>query len=97
MKKGIHPTYYEKATVHCACGATFVVGSTKERIETEICAECHPFYTGQEKLIDTAGKVEKFRARRAKATEVKATAVPKKARTKVVHKKAEVAAVRRTK
>lgn len=69
MKKDIHPPYYEKAKVTCACGKTYTVGSTKEHIQVEICANCHPFFTGTEKLIDTAGKVEKFRARRAKAAE----------------------------
>ena len=67
MKKDIHPQYYEHAKVTCACGKTFTVGSTKEHIQVEICYNCHPFYTGKEKLIDTAGKVEKFRARREKA------------------------------
>jgi large subunit ribosomal protein L31 len=66
MKKDIHPKYYPNAKVHCACGATFEVGSTKEYIETEICYRCHPFYTGKEKIIDTAGRVEKFRERMAK-------------------------------
>ena len=60
MKKNIHPKYYQKAKVHCACGNSFEVGSTKEYIETEICFKCHPFYTGKEKLIDTAGRIQKF-------------------------------------
>ena len=63
MKKDIHPTYYENATWTCACGATYVMGSTKETLAVEICSNCHPFYTGNEKLTDTAGRVEKFRAR----------------------------------
>jgi len=67
MKKDLHPKYFDKAKATCACGAVFVVGSTKELIEVEICSNCHPFYTGKEKLIDTAGKVEKFKARREKA------------------------------
>jgi len=66
MKKDIHPKYFPKAKVHCACGANFEVGSTREYIETEICAKCHPFYTGKEKIIDTAGRVEKFKERLAK-------------------------------
>ena len=69
MKTGIHPTYYT-AKVHCACGQEFSVGSAKEKIEVEICASCHPFFTGKEKLIDTAGKVEQFKARRAAAANV---------------------------
>jgi large subunit ribosomal protein L31 len=67
MKTGIHPKYFSAAKVKCVCGNHFTVGSTKEHIEVEICYKCHPFYTGKEKLIDTAGKVEKFRARREKA------------------------------
>ena len=63
MKKEIHPTYYPNAKVVCACGNTFTVGATQELIETEICSACHPFYTGKEKLVDTAGRVERYRAR----------------------------------
>ena len=67
MKQDIHPTYYDKAKVKCACGNQFTIGSTKQEIEVEICSNCHPFYTGKEKMIDIAGKVERFKARRAKA------------------------------
>jgi len=67
MKQDIHPQYYPKATVKCACGNTFTIGSTKPEIQVEICYACHPFYTGKKVLIDTAGRVEKFKARRAKA------------------------------
>jgi len=66
-KKDIHPEYYSNAKVSCACGARFTLGSTKPEIKVEICSKCHPFYTGREELIDTAGRVEKFKARRAKA------------------------------
>lgn len=66
MKKDIHPKYYPSATVKCACGNIFTIGSTKEFIEVEICSKCHPFYTGKEKIIDTMGRVEKFRKRLAK-------------------------------
>jgi len=66
MKQNIHPKYYNKASVHCACGNTFSVGSTKEYIETEICFKCHPFYTGKEKIVDTLGQVQKFKERMAK-------------------------------
>lgn len=68
MKTDIHPTYYPKAKVKCACGAVLEVGSTQPELEVEICSNCHPFFTGKEKLIDTAGKVEKFKARREKAS-----------------------------
>ncbi len=60
MKKGIHPEYYE-AEIVCACGNRFKAGSTKKEIRVEICSECHPFFTGKEKLLDTAGRVEKFK------------------------------------
>lgn len=66
MKKNIHPTYYKNARVQCACGNSFTVGSTKEHIEVEVCAKCHPFYTGKEKMLDIMGRVEKFRKRLAK-------------------------------
>jgi large subunit ribosomal protein L31 len=67
MKKEIHPTYFKDAKTTCACGATFSIGSTREKTEVEICSQCHPFYTGQEKVVDTAGRVEKFKARQAAA------------------------------
>jgi large subunit ribosomal protein L31 len=68
MKKDIHPKYFEKSNTTCACGATYDFGSTKENISIEICGACHPFYTGNEKVLDTAGRVEKFRARKAAST-----------------------------
>jgi large subunit ribosomal protein L31 len=67
MKKDVHPEYHKEAHIHCACGAKYSFGSTKQDIQLEICANCHPFFTGEEKLIDTAGRVEKFKTRRAKA------------------------------
>jgi len=69
MKKDIHPKYYPNTRVMCACGNTFTVGSTKEYIETEICFKCHPFYTGKEKIIDTMGRVQRFKERAAKKKE----------------------------
>lgn len=59
MKKGIHPVYHQ-ATVTCACGNSFVTGSTRTDIRVEICSRCHPFYTGQRKFIDAEGRVQKF-------------------------------------
>jgi len=67
MKKEIHPAYFPEAKVTCACGNSFTVGSTSEKIEVEICSACHPFYTGTEKILDAAGRVEKFKVRKAKA------------------------------
>ncbi len=69
MKDKIHPKFFTDAKAACACGHKFVIGSTKSELSVEICSNCHPFYTGKEKLIDTAGKVERFKARRTKATE----------------------------
>ena len=66
MKKNIHPTYYAEAKVLCACGNSFTAGSTKPELHVEICSACHPFYTGKQKLVDTAGRVEKFEKRAAK-------------------------------
>lgn len=67
MKKNLHPEYHDNAVFECACGNKKTVGSVKKNITVEICGACHPFYTGREKLIDTAGRVEKFKARREKA------------------------------
>lgn len=86
MKQDIHPTYFPQAHVVCGCGKKYVLGSTVEKLEVEICANCHPFFTGKEKLIDTAGKVEKFKARRTKAQ-----AAPKKTKKVRVAKNKKVA------
>ena len=67
MKTDTHPTYFPEAKVVCACGRTFTVGSTQEKLSVEICSNCHPFYTGNEKILDAAGRVEKFKARKAAA------------------------------
>jgi large subunit ribosomal protein L31 len=67
MKKDIHPKNFDKTEVKCACGASFIIPSTKEKLEVEICSACHPFFTGEAKVLDTAGRVEKFRARTAAA------------------------------
>jgi large subunit ribosomal protein L31 len=65
VKEKIHPVWYPEARVHCACGATFTTGSTKPEIAVEICSACHPLFTGQQKLVDTAGRVDKFQQRAA--------------------------------
>ena len=62
MKKDIHPSYGE-AVVRCACGETFVTGSTKEELKVEICSKCHPFFTGKQKLVDSGGRVDRFKKR----------------------------------
>ncbi len=67
MKEGIHPTY-EACTITCSCGAVYQTRSTRKTIHVEICASCHPFFTGQQKLIDTAGRVEKFKRKYTRKT-----------------------------
>ncbi len=62
MKEGIHPKY-EEATITCACGNTFKTRSTKKEIHVEVCNKCHPFYTGKQKLVDTGGRVDRFKKR----------------------------------
>ncbi|MFA6256841.1 MAG: 50S ribosomal protein L31 [Candidatus Paceibacterota bacterium] len=71
MKKDVHPKYDLKAKASCACGAIFEVGSTMPAIQMEICSQCHPFYTGNEKIMDTAGRVERFNKRRAASVKAK--------------------------
>jgi large subunit ribosomal protein L31 len=80
MKKDIHPKYYPEAKVTCACGNVFSVGSTIPEIHVEICSLCHPFYTGKQKLVDTARRVEKFQSRALKQTEAATARKGKKAK-----------------
>ncbi len=68
MKSDLHPTYHADATVTCACGNSFQVGSTQPAIRIELCSKCHPFYTGQQKFVDTARRVEKFQDKLTKKT-----------------------------
>ena len=63
MKDKIHPKYYPDAQVSCACGNTFTVGSTKKVLKVEVCSKCHPFFTGEQRMVDTAGQVERFKRR----------------------------------
>ena len=67
MKKDTHPEYSNDSKVTCACGHSFTTGSTMKELNVEICSQCHPFYTGNEKTLDTAGRVERFKSRQAKA------------------------------
>ena len=71
MKTEIHPKYHQ-VTFKCACGASYIAGSTihKDEFNTEVCANCHPFYTGKQKLLDTSGRVDKFMAKMKKAQEI---------------------------
>jgi large subunit ribosomal protein L31 len=63
MKAKIHPEYYNNATVTCSCGNTFTTGSTRKTLKVELCSKCHPFFTGEQKIVDTAGRVERFKRR----------------------------------
>lgn len=76
MRDGIHPTYYHDAKVTCACGTTFETGSTRQTLRVDVCSQCHPFYTGQQRIIDTGGQVERFlrRQRRVDSTTPEQTA-----------------------
>ncbi|MDA1038178.1 MAG: 50S ribosomal protein L31 [bacterium] len=80
MKKDVHPTYHS-ATITCACGTSYKSGSTLENVQVELCAACHPFYTGTQKILDSAHRVEKFAARKSqKQDDVKNLATKKKER-----------------
>lgn len=97
MKKDLHPEYYPAAQIKCACGNVITVGSTMPEIQTELCSNCHPFYTGKQKLVDTARRVEKFAAKagakdslkavRGKTAKRAAKAVTKKAKSESKDKK----------
>ena len=89
MKQEVHPQYQDKVKVACSCGNAFVTGSTLEAIQVEICSNCHPFYTGQQKLIDTAGRVDKFQERAAKQAGLAAQRKGKKAKRATKAAKAE--------
>lgn len=90
MKEGLHPTYFPQAQIVCACGATYATGSTKERIDIELCAACHPFFTGKQKIIDSARRVEKFTGRTgAKAAATSTNKDKKKKEAQRAKKKAE--------
>ena len=80
MKKDIHPTWHPNAQVICSCGATFTMGATKEVIRTDVCSTCHPFFTGEQRIVDTEGQVERFMRRLERREELLGTA--EKRRTK---------------
>lgn len=93
MKKDIHPKYYSEAKIICACGNIITTGSTKPEIKVEVCSACHPFYTGKKRLVDTAGRLDRFKKRFEKSTQIKAgiaknqAAKDKKRKTKLVIEK----------
>ena len=81
MKTETHPVYFPQAQVTCACGNIMAIGSTREKLSVEICSACHPFYTGNEKVMDTAGRVEKFKAHRAAAKPISKKVAKKSTKT----------------
>ncbi|HEX5497596.1 MAG TPA: 50S ribosomal protein L31 [Thermomicrobiales bacterium] len=91
MKPGIHPKYVD-ATVVCACGNTFQTRSTKPNLRTDLCSVCHPFYTGEQRIVDTAGQVERFMRR---VEHAQATARPSKRKQRIAAKEAQRDAQRR--
>jgi large subunit ribosomal protein L31 len=76
MKKDIHPEYYPEARVVCGCGNTFTTGATKPMIKTDICSACHPFFTGEQRIVDTAGQVERYIRRLEKRGEMEKVPAP---------------------
>lgn len=78
MKANIHPTYFTNAQVICACGNVMTVGSTQQQIHVELCSKCHPFYTGAQKFVDSANRIDKFQKKQDIAAKYKATVVKKK-------------------
>jgi large subunit ribosomal protein L31 len=87
MKKDIHPEYHQEAEISCVCGNKFTAGSTRKEIQVEICSACHPFYTGKQKLLDTARRVDKFQKR----TEAKSKKVVSKTEKKTKQKELKAA------
>jgi large subunit ribosomal protein L31 len=95
MKVSIHPPYEPGATVTCACGNTFTVGSTVKDLRVELCSACHPFYTGKQKIVDTARRVDKFEQRAAAKTTVASARAGKRMKKErdVARRKARAAAL----
>ena len=94
MKQSIHPTYYVDAQVTCACGNTWTMGSTKKVIRTDLCSNCHPFFTGEQRIVDTAGQVDRFMRRLQRAEERAAQAAVQQAAEEAGRKAAAQARAR---
>jgi large subunit ribosomal protein L31 len=92
MKKGIHPKYHDDAKIACYCGAELETGSTQKEMHVEICSQCHPFYTGKKKVMDTAGRVDRFKKMTEKAEARKEALEKAKIAKKTAAVKAEVKA-----
>lgn len=91
MKKKIHPQYFEKAVIECACGNVIKTGSTREKMAVEICGACHPFYTGKKKSLDVTGRVDRFNKRMEKTVKIKAKKEGKKIVKKAKEEKTSIA------
>ena len=89
MKNDIHPKWFPNAKVSCTCGNSFTVGSTKEEIRVDVCSACHPFFTGQQKFVDSLGRVEKFKKRKAAAVTNLVSKKKKKLQKKIEEAKLE--------
>jgi large subunit ribosomal protein L31 len=85
MKKDIHPEWYPNAQVICSCGATYTMGATKEVIRTDVCSSCHPFFTGEQRIVDSEGQVERFMRRLERREEL--LEIEEKRRTKKVRRR----------
>jgi large subunit ribosomal protein L31 len=79
MKEGIHPKYYPEAVIRCACGNTWTTGSTLEEVRTDVCSACHPFFTGEQRIVDAEGRVDRFYRRLRQAQDADQTAVESEA------------------
>jgi large subunit ribosomal protein L31 len=82
MKQGIHPQYFDDCQVTCACGNKFTTGSTVEKIDIDVCSQCHPFFTGQQKFVDIKGRIDKFNEKIAKGKANAEKKAQKKAKSK---------------
>lgn len=82
MKSAIHPKYYDDCQVICTCGNKFTTGSTLKKIDVEICSACHPFFTGQQKFVDSKGRIDRFKQQQQKATDYAKAVAAKKKKTK---------------
>ncbi len=89
MKDNIHPTYYDKAKITCACGNVIITGSTVPEMRIEICSHCHPFYTGKQKLVDSKGRITRFEKKLEQKTVVAATRIGRKLKRVTRAKKAQ--------
>jgi len=97
MKKDIHPVYHEKTNITCACGTVFTVGSTKENIKVELCSQCHPFYTGKQRFVDSQGRLDRFKKKLEKTQKIADTRKEVKSKTEKKVVKAKKQADKTTK